>query len=74
MQALIDRQEEILQGRTMLNNRYTLGEKIGEGGLSGVYEAIDIYSQYFEDKRDLVIKLPLKEIVYEERYCSLCLF
>jgi len=46
----------------MLNKRYTLGEKLGEGGLSEVYAVTDIYAQYFEDTRDLVIKLPSAEI------------
>jgi len=55
-------QKEIIEGRRMLNGRYTLGSKIGEGGLSEVYEASDIYSQYFDDKRDLVIKLPLASL------------
>ncbi|MDF1880497.1 serine/threonine protein kinase [Sulfurimonas sp. MAG313] len=54
--------EEVKQGSSMLNNRYTLGKKIGEGGLSEVYEAKDIYSQYFEDERSLVIKIPSAEI------------
>jgi len=54
--------EEPYKGISMLNNRYTLGKKIGEGGLSEVYEAKDIYSQYFEDDRSLVIKIPSNEI------------
>ncbi|WP_457745792.1 serine/threonine-protein kinase [Sulfurimonas sp.] len=55
-------QKQILDGEKMLNGRYTLGKKIGEGGLSEVYEASDIYSQYFDDDRDLVIKLPLANL------------
>ncbi len=52
----------VLNGSLMLNKRYTLGKKIGEGGLSEVYAVTDIYSQYFEDTRDLVIKMPSAEI------------
>jgi serine/threonine protein kinase len=62
MEILEKRQKEILLGNRMLNNRYTLAKKIGEGGLSEVYEATDIYAQYFDDTRDLVIKLPLQEV------------
>ncbi|WP_457744613.1 serine/threonine-protein kinase [Sulfurimonas sp.] len=51
-----------MKNKMVLNNRYTLGNKIGEGGLSEVYEAVDLYSQYFKDTRDLVIKLPLQKI------------
>lgn len=45
-----------------LNNRYTLGKKIGTGGLSVVYEARDDYSQYYGDDRQLAIKLPLEHL------------
>jgi serine/threonine protein kinase len=62
MDMLKKRQNEVFLGKKMLNNRYTLAKKIGEGGLSEVYEASDIYAQYFNDTRDLVIKLPLQEI------------
>ncbi|SFV57338.1 Serine/threonine protein kinase PrkC, regulator of stationary phase [hydrothermal vent metagenome] len=47
---------------SILNNRYTLGKKIGEGGLSEVYEAQDIYAQYFEDNKSIVIKIPSYQI------------
>jgi len=57
-----NKEEEAKKGVSMLNNRYTLGKKIGQGGLSEVYEAKDIYSQYFEDDRSLVIKIPSSEI------------
>ncbi|WP_324172467.1 serine/threonine-protein kinase [Sulfurimonas sp.] len=52
----------ILSGNAMLNKRYTLDKKIGEGGLSEVYDVSDIYSQYFQDTRNLVIKIPSSEI------------
>jgi len=54
--------QAVLNGSLMLNKRYTLGKKIGEGGLSEVYAVTDIYAQYFEDTRDLVIKMPSAEI------------
>jgi len=57
-----DKYQAVLNGNLMLNKRYTLGKKIGEGGLSEVYAVTDIYSQYFEDSRDLVIKMPSSEI------------
>lgn len=47
---------------SLINSRYTLGKKIGEGGLSVVYEASDIYCQYFKDDRDIVIKIPSAEL------------
>lgn len=46
-----------------LNNRYTLGKKIGTGGLSVVYEARDVYSEYYGDDRELAIKLPLEHLL-----------
>ena len=52
----------VLKGQIMLNKRYTLGKKIGKGGLSEVYSVSDMYSQYFEDDRALVIKMPSSEI------------
>lgn len=45
-----------------LNNRYTLGKKIGTGGLSVVYEARDDYSEYYGDDRELAIKIPLEHL------------
>ena len=60
--SFTEKYQAVLKGNLMLNKRYTLGKKIGEGGLSEVYEVTDIYSQYFEDKRDLVIKMPSAEI------------
>ncbi len=42
----------------MLNKRYTLGECIGVGGLSEVYEVSDRYSEYFRDRRWLAVKVP----------------
>ncbi len=47
----------------MLNKRYTLNEKIGEGGLSIVYDVNDIYAQYFNDNKKLIAKIPSKKII-----------
>lgn len=52
----------ITQIEKSLNNRYTLGKKIGTGGLSVVYEARDDYSEYYGDERELAIKLPLEHL------------
>jgi serine/threonine-protein kinase Stk1 len=56
------RHKDIVEENSVLNKRYTLGKMIAEGGLSLVYEARDIYADYFEDDRALVIKLPSSEI------------
>ena len=53
---------KFVNDNVMLNKRYTLNKKIGEGGLSNVYDVDDIYSQYFKDTRKLVIKIPSPEI------------
>lgn len=50
--------KQALAEKSVLNKRYTLGKMIAEGGLSLVYEARDIYADYFEDDRALVVKLP----------------
>ena len=57
-----EKYEAVLKGQRTLNKRYTLGKKIGEGGLSEVYAVTDMYSEYFEDERRLVIKMPSSEI------------
>ena len=62
MSTFKNKYELILSGNVMLNKRYTLEKKIGEGGLSEVYDVSDIYSQYFKDNRNLVIKIPSSEI------------
>lgn len=45
-----------------LNNRYAVGEQLGIGGLSVVYEARDDYSEYYGDDRRLAVKLPLEHL------------
>ena len=47
---------------SILNHRYILGEKIGEGGLSSVYQASDVYCQFFKDNRNIVVKIPSDEL------------
>lgn len=54
--------QQVLAESSVLNKRYTLGKMVAEGGLSLVYEAKDIYADYFEDDRALVIKLPSSQI------------
>lgn len=51
------------EGIGLLNSRYTLEEEIGVGGLSRVYKAKDIYCEYFNDKRELAIKIPSKKLL-----------
>ncbi len=51
------------EGIGLLNSRYTLEEEIGVGGLSRVYRAKDIYCEYFNDKRELAIKIPSKKLL-----------
>jgi len=47
----------------LLNKRYYCIEEIASGGLSIVYEGIDIYSEYFDIDSNLVIKIPNKELL-----------
>lgn len=42
----------------VLNQRYLVGEKLAEGGLSEVYRVKDLYSEYFQHDRDLAVKIP----------------
>lgn len=50
----------------LLNKRYYCLEEVGRGGLSIVYKAIDIYSEYFGEPSDIVIKIPTKELLEKE--------
>lgn len=50
----------------VLNNRYSLGKRIGIGGLSEVYDAEDMYAKYFQDVRPLVIKVPSPRIAQKK--------
>ncbi len=50
----------------LLNKRYYCLEEVGRGGLSIVYKAIDIYSEYFGEASDIVIKIPTKELLEKE--------
>jgi serine/threonine-protein kinase Stk1 len=62
MSTIKSKYKLIISGNLMLNKRYTLGQKIGEGGLSEVYDVSDIYSEYFKDNRKLVVKIPSPKI------------
>lgn len=55
----------------LINKRYAYLEEIGRGGLSVVHKAIDIYSQYFEDKSNIVIKIPNKELLKKKDISAL---
>lgn len=57
-----ERYENIVHGNDMLNNRYRVGRKLGDGGISSVYEVGEIYSEYFNDPHKLVVKIPSFEI------------
>ena len=57
-----ERYEDIFSGHYMLNNRYRVGKKLGDGGISSVYEVDEIYSEYFNDPHKLVVKIPSFEI------------
>ena len=47
----------------VFNNRYILQKKIGEGGLCKVYDAVETYSEYFNENRNLVVKIPSQKIL-----------
>jgi serine/threonine protein kinase len=56
------RYEDIINGYVMLNNRYRVKNVVGVGGISTVYDVDEIYSEYFNDIRQLVIKIPSAKI------------
>ncbi len=47
----------------VFNNRYILQDQIGEGGLCKVYDVLETYSEYFNENRNLVIKIPSEKIL-----------
>lgn len=47
---------------TLLNNRYFITQKLDNGGLCDIYKAYDIYDEYFNNKKDIVIKMPNEEL------------
>jgi serine/threonine protein kinase len=49
-----------------LNDRYSVGVRIGTGGLSEVFEAEDAYALRFGDRRRLAVKLPSKALREKE--------
>ena len=46
----------------LINKRYACLEEVGRGGVSIVYKGIDIYSEYYEKKSNIVIKIPNEEL------------
>lgn len=46
----------------LLNNRYFITQKLDNGGLCDIYKAYDIYDEYFNNKKDIVIKMPNEEL------------
>ncbi|WP_044415513.1 serine/threonine-protein kinase [Halarcobacter anaerophilus] len=49
-----------------LNKKYYCLDEVGRGGLSIVYEGLDIYSEYFKKKSNIVIKTPTKELLQKD--------
>ncbi len=47
----------------VLNERYICCEQIGEGGLSLVYRAKESYAEYFNDVKDIAIKMPILKLM-----------
>lgn len=47
---------------TLLNNRYFITQKLDNGGFCDIYKAYDIYDEYFNNKKDIVIKMPNEEL------------
>jgi len=54
---------KLKSGNRVFNNRYVFKEKIGEGGLCEVYDVLETYSEYFNESRNLVVKIPSKEML-----------
>jgi serine/threonine protein kinase len=51
---------------TVFNNRYVLGKEVNTGGLCAVYDVVDLYSAYFDPKKNLVIKIPLEPLMQKK--------
>lgn len=54
---------ECRQEPVVLNERYLCCEQIGEGGLSLVYKAKDSYAEYFNDTKNIALKIPISELL-----------
>lgn len=57
------RTENCLQVPMILNERYICCEQIGEGGLSLVYRAKESYAEYFNDVKNIAIKMPTADLL-----------
>lgn len=55
--------KKIYAGEILLNERYRLNSKLGQGGLCKVYKSNDIYCEYFKDEMSFAIKVPLKKLL-----------
>lgn len=51
------------QAPMILNERYICCEQIGEGGLSLVYRAKESYAEYFNDEKNIAIKMPITKLL-----------
>ena len=51
------------EGIGTFNHRYILVEELSVGGMCVVYKVQDIYNEYFNDSIELVIKIPLKNLL-----------
>ncbi|OCL96678.1 Serine/threonine-protein kinase PknB [Aliarcobacter thereius] len=51
---------------TLINKRYLIKEKISSGGFCDIYKASDIYEEYFQTKREVVLKIPNDKLLNKE--------
>ncbi len=50
----------------VFNTRYIIVEKLAVGGMSVLYKIHDIYSEYFNDPKELVIKIPHENLLEKQ--------
>lgn len=55
--------ESCQKAPVILNERYICYEQIGEGGLSLVYRAKESYAEYFNDEKNIAIKMPIPKLM-----------
>ncbi|QFR48943.1 serine/threonine protein kinase [Sulfurimonas lithotrophica] len=63
-QALIEDIYENTSG--IFNQRYIIVEYISFGGMSVVFKVKDIYCEYFNENKQLVIKIPIKNLLKKD--------